>query len=149
MIDQYMGWSRTGNTRVKYQHYFSDDAHIAKLEADGFLPKGSSDAAKKRKELLRPKSCPNCSEPNKPDSRFCSKCKFVLTFDAYNEKVQDTENMKKALAEIQTKQTAFETILKKMVASDLDVDVNDPEEQERIAHTLEKVLASKWQLFTE
>nr|MDQ3853588.1 site-specific integrase [Thermoproteota archaeon] len=148
LIDQYMGWSRTGNTRVKYQHYFSDDAHIAKLEADGFLPKGSSDAAKKRKELLRPKPCPNCSEPNKPESRFCAKCKFVLSFDAYNEKVQDTENMKKTVAEIQTKQTAFETILRKMVASDMDVDINDPEEQGPIASVLEKVLAGKWNLFS-
>ena len=75
LIDRYMGWSRTGNTRVKYQHYFSDDAHISKLEADGFLPKGSSSLNKnKSKGLLRPKPCPNCMEPNKPDARFCSKC---------------------------------------------------------------------------
>jgi hypothetical protein len=33
-----------------------------------------------------------------------------------------------------------------MVASDLDVDINDPEEQDNIARTLEKVLASKWKL---
>jgi len=104
LIDQYMGWSRTGNTRVKYQHYFSDDAHIAKLEADGFLPKGSSDAAKKRKELLRPKSCPNCSEPNKPGSRFCAKCKFVLTFDAFNETIQNAENTKKEMQELRKEQ---------------------------------------------
>jgi len=41
-----------------------------------------------------------------------------------------------------------ETILRKMVASDLNVDINDLEEQGVINHTLEKVLASKWQLFT-
>lgn len=93
LIDQYMGWSRTGNTRAKYQHYFSDDAHIAKLEADGFLPKGSS-ALKGKKDLLKPIPCPNCSEPNKRESRFCSKCKFVLKYDAYNEKVQDAEKNK-------------------------------------------------------
>jgi hypothetical protein len=33
-----------------------------------------------------------------------------------------------------------------MVASDLDVDINDPEAQESIASVLEKVLASKWKL---
>jgi integrase len=93
LIDQYMGWSRTGNTRAKYQHYFSDDAHIAKLEADGFLPKGSS-SKNKNKGLLRPKPCPNCMEPNKPESRFCTKCKFVLSFDAYNESIQNAEHLK-------------------------------------------------------
>jgi hypothetical protein len=38
-----------------------------------------------KKGLLKPKQCPNCSESNKPDSKFCTKCKFVLSFDAFNE----------------------------------------------------------------
>lgn len=102
LIDQYMGWSPGGNTRVKYQHYFSDDAHIAKLEADGFLPKGSS-AKNKIKGLLRPKPCPNCAEPNKPDSRFCSNCKFVLAYDAYSETIKDAEQSKQEHKEMKEK----------------------------------------------
>ena len=43
------------------------------------------------KGLLRPKLCPNCSETNKPESKFCTKCKFVLSFDAYNKTLQDAE----------------------------------------------------------
>jgi integrase len=99
LIDQYMGWSPGGNTRVKYQHYFSDDAHIAKLEADGFLPKGSS-SKNKIKGLLKPRACPNCAELNKPDSRFCAKCKFVLSFDAFNETIKSAEETKKKLEQI-------------------------------------------------
>jgi hypothetical protein len=57
--------------------------------------------------------------------------------------------MKKTLAAMENRQAAFETILRKMVAADLDVDINDPEEQQGINRTLDKVLASKWQLFTE
>ena len=38
--------------------------------------------------MLRSKSCPNCNEPNKPDSRFCFKCKMVLTFDSYKETLE-------------------------------------------------------------
>jgi integrase/recombinase XerD len=34
-------------------------------------------------DQLRPKQCPNCSEPNKPDSKFCAKCRMVLSYDAY------------------------------------------------------------------
>jgi predicted nucleic acid-binding Zn ribbon protein len=37
---------------------------------------------------LKPKQCPNCSEPNKPDSKFCSKCRMVLTYDAYSETLE-------------------------------------------------------------
>jgi hypothetical protein len=58
---------------------------------------------------------------------------MVLTFEAHLETVNEAENMRKTLAEIQTKQTAFETILRKMVASDMDVDINHPEEQGPIA----------------
>ncbi|MGB7638641.1 MAG: zinc ribbon domain-containing protein, partial [Nitrososphaeraceae archaeon] len=36
-----------------------------------------------------PKQCPNCSEPNKPDCKFCAKCRMVLTYDAYDETLQN------------------------------------------------------------
>src|SRR6185437_5104813 len=39
-------------------------------------------------DALRPKQCPNCSESNIPDSKFCSKCRMVLTYDAYNETLE-------------------------------------------------------------
>ncbi len=38
--------------------------------------------------MLRPKQCPNCNEPNKPDGKFCAKCRMVLTYDAYNETLE-------------------------------------------------------------
>ena len=133
LINQYMGWSPKGNTAIKYQHYFSDDAHIAKLEADGFLPKGSGSKAK-NKGLLRPKPCPNCMEPNKPDSKWCANCKFVLSFEAYNEKMQDTENIKKKVSEMEAKQTKLEHALKKMILdnSDLQVGGEGTTEEEKI-----------------
>jgi hypothetical protein len=43
---------------------------------------------KQLSETLRPKQCPNCNEPNKPDSRFCAKCRMVLTYDAYSETLE-------------------------------------------------------------
>ena len=39
-------------------------------------------------DQLRPKQCPNCSEPNKVDSRFCSKCRMILSYDAYNDTLE-------------------------------------------------------------
>ena len=96
-----MGWSHAGNTRQKYQHYYNDDSFDAMLvEMDGLAP---AKTVGKNKELLRPKQCPNCSETNTPESRFCAKCKFVLSFDAFNETITDAESTKKRLADLEQK----------------------------------------------
>jgi integrase/recombinase XerD len=43
-------------------------------------------------DQLKPKQCPNCNEPNKPDSKFCAKCRMVLTYDAYNETMEEKQD---------------------------------------------------------
>ena len=53
------------------------------MEAYGIITKD-----KKLSDALRPKQCPNCNEPNKPDSKFCAKCRMVLTYDAYSETLE-------------------------------------------------------------
>jgi integrase/recombinase XerD len=105
LIDQYMGWSHAGNTRQKYQHYYSDDGIDAMLLADG-LPVASVNGkgTTKKKDLLKPKQCPNCNESNNPDSKFCTKCKFVLSFDAFNEVTNEAEETKKKLTELEIQQ---------------------------------------------
>lgn len=109
-IDKYFGWKHKGNTRQKYLHYYSDDGIDAVLEKmDGLVIAGSN---KNKKSLLKPKSCPNCDEPNNIESKFCSKCKFVLSFDAFSELEQEktaeaakeAENLKKQLADLQKQQ---------------------------------------------
>ena len=60
---------------------------------------------------LKPKICPNCSEPNKPDSKFCAKCRMVLTYDAYNETL---ENQKEKESEVQRLQEKYEQDMKTM-----------------------------------
>ncbi len=34
---------------------------------------------------LRTRQCPNCFEPNRPDSQFCIKCRIVLSLESYND----------------------------------------------------------------
>jgi hypothetical protein len=46
---------------------------------------------RQQSDALKPKQCPNCNEPNKPDSRFCAKCRMVLTYDAYNDALERQE----------------------------------------------------------
>jgi predicted nucleic acid-binding Zn ribbon protein len=47
---------------------------------------------------LGPKQCPNCSEPNKPDSKFCAKCRMVLSYDAYEETIDNKQEKEDAIA---------------------------------------------------
>ena len=101
IIDQYMGWSHRGNTRHKYQHYYADDSFDAILQADGLLltPMGGSSPNKKKKDLLKPKQCPNCDEPNTPETKFCIKCRYVLSYNAYNETIEEKEKAAKEAEE--------------------------------------------------
>jgi integrase len=108
LIDQYMGWSHSGNTRQKYQHYYADDSFDAMLTMmDGLTPP-SAQVGQKKKDLLKPKQCPNCDESNKPESKFCSKCKFVLSFDAFNETMGEAENTKKELEQLKKNQKSYQ-----------------------------------------
>jgi integrase/recombinase XerD len=97
LVNSYFGWSQKGNTRLKYQHYFSDDTIDAVLTVmDGIvMPAQNNKNNNNNKNLLKPKQCPNCSETNKPQAKFCVKCKFVLSFDAFNEATKEAEETKK------------------------------------------------------
>jgi hypothetical protein len=93
-----MGWSHAGNTRQKYQHYYNDDSFDAMLTMmDGLKPISPA----RNRTLLKPRLCPNCSEINTPESKFCSKCKFVLTFDAFNEATKESEKTKQQMEEME------------------------------------------------
>jgi predicted amidophosphoribosyltransferase len=68
---------------LKYLQYFGNESNDSILEAYGIISKD-----KQLSEALRPKECPNCNEPNKPDSKFCAKCRMVLTYDVYSETLE-------------------------------------------------------------
>jgi hypothetical protein len=82
----------------KYLHYFGNESSESILEAYG-LKHCTVDL-----DEMKPKSCPNCSEPNQVNSRFCVKCRMVLTYDAYTEVTQERETYEirlKAMEETQ------------------------------------------------
>ncbi len=103
-LRQFAGWSPGPNMHLKYLHYFGNESNDSILEAYGIISKG-----KHVSEALRPKQCPNCNEPNKPDSRFCSKCRMVLTYDAYNGTLED---QKEKESEVQKMQQKYEQDMK-------------------------------------
>lgn len=39
-------------------------------------------------DILKSRYCPHCNEPNKTESKFCGKCKMVLSYDSYTETIE-------------------------------------------------------------
>jgi integrase/recombinase XerD len=69
VLRQHAGWSGSSQMHLKYLHYFGNESNESLLEAYGIVSGGQ------QMDQLRPKQCPNCTEPNKPDSKFCAKCR--------------------------------------------------------------------------
>ena len=76
----------------KYLHYFGNEASESLLEAYGIITKDQ-----KRSDALKPKQCPNCNEPNKPDSKFCARCRMILSYDAYEDTVNNKQEKEDAI----------------------------------------------------
>ena len=54
-------------------------------------------------DQLKPMNCTNCNEPNKPDSKFCAKCRMVLTYDAYSEAIEEKVQKESEVKQLQDK----------------------------------------------
>ena len=97
VLRQHAGWSGRSQMHLKYLHYFGNESSESLLEAYGIMPKNQ------QIDQLKPKQCPNCSEPNKPDSKFCTKCRMVLTYDAYSETVEEKQQKESEVKELSEK----------------------------------------------
>jgi UTP-glucose-1-phosphate uridylyltransferase len=92
---------------LKYLHYFSNESSEGLLKAYGIVTKNQQHS-----DILRPKTYPNCNESaNKPDSKFYVKCRMVLTYDAYDETL---ENQKEKESEVQRLQQKYQQDMKAM-----------------------------------
>ncbi|PWU79206.1 MAG: hypothetical protein DLM72_18670 [Candidatus Nitrosopolaris wilkensis] len=113
VLRQHAGWSPSSQMHLKYLHYFGNESN------DSILAYGIVTKDKSQLSVLRPKSCPNCSEPNKPDSKFCAKCRMVLTYDAYSETIEEKDqkeneiqNLKQQMISVQESQKEICDLLK-------------------------------------
>jgi hypothetical protein len=84
VLRQHAGWSGRSQMHLKYLHYYGNESNESILEECGIVTKDHQ-----QKDTLRPKQCPNCNEPNKPDSKFCAKCRMILSYDAYEDTVNN------------------------------------------------------------
>ena len=102
-LRQHAGWSNSSQMPQKYIHYFGNESSESLLQAYGILQKNQEIAG-----ALKPKQCPNCDEPNKTDSKFCVKCRMVLSYDAYTEAVHYSESQNSLLEDMASRLEALE-----------------------------------------
>lgn len=106
LMTQYAGWTPNSKMPQKYFHYFANESSNSLLEAYDYTPND-----RQKSDILKPKYCPQCNEGNKPDSKFCAKCRMVLSYDGYAEtieaekqkdgRIQDLEKQLKSMEESQ------------------------------------------------
>ena len=108
-LRQFAGWSPGSSMHLKYLHYFGNESNDSILEAYGIISKD-----KNQLSVLRAKSCPNCNEPNKPDSKFCARCRMVLTYDAYSETLESEKQKEDRVSVLEKQMQSLVSTLSKM-----------------------------------
>jgi hypothetical protein len=111
VLRQHAGWTQNSQMQLKYIHYFGNESSQDILEAYGLVDHGI------QIDQLRPKICPNCSEGNKPDSKFCVKCRMVLTYDAYNETLELQKGKEDRLTTIENQFNTMQSQIQSLLSS--------------------------------
>lgn len=101
-LRQHAGWSGRSQMNLKYIHYFGNESNNSILQEYGILPNDNEEV-----NVLKPKQCPNCDEPNRPDTKFCAKCRLILSFAAYNETLEEQKQKEDKLAVMENKFNKF------------------------------------------
>lgn len=98
-LRQHAGWSKNSKMVEIYTHEFGNESSQLLLQAYDIIPDNTQE-----NNILKPRQCPNCNEPNKPDAKFCAKCRMVLTYDAYSETVEEKQQKESELQNLKEKQ---------------------------------------------
>jgi hypothetical protein len=112
ILNQHAGWTMSSNMAQKYIHYFGNESSESLLEAYGIVTKNNVPI-----DTLNPKICPNCSEGNTQDAKFCAKCRIVLTYDAYNETLESQKEKEDKLAGMEERFNAMESQMHSLIAA--------------------------------
>ena len=97
---------------LKYIHYFGNESNISILQEYGILPKDNEEV-----DVLKPKQCPNCNEPNRPDTKFCAKCRLILSFAAYNETLEEQKKKEDKLTAMEDKFNTMQSQIQTLIRS--------------------------------
>jgi hypothetical protein len=110
MLRNHAGWSMTSKMPQRYLHYFGSESSKSIRRLKGIIKENEEI----ENNLLKPKYCNNCSESNVPNSKFCTSCKMILSYDAYTETLEkqkqkdnDIEELKRSVAFLADRFNAF------------------------------------------
>ncbi len=106
-LRQYAGWTTRSQMPSKYIHYFGNESSESLLEAYGVVTKD-----KQSSDILKPKQCPNCNGPNKPNSKFCANCRMILTYDAYSETLESQKERETEVQKLKEEMKSLKATLK-------------------------------------
>ena len=102
-LRQFAGWTPRSSMHYKYVHFSGGESSKDLLRAKGILKDD-----KQFVNILQPKICPHCREPNKPDAQFCFKCNFVMSFEAYHKGVEEREKKDREISELKEQMAKME-----------------------------------------
>ena len=127
-LSQHAGWTINSDMPRKYIHYRGNESNEILLNAYGIVTDDNKDNIL-LPDTLRPKSCPNCNEPNIPDCKFCSKCRMVMNYEAYTEAIeeqkkkdQQLDNLTLAMRQQQQVQEIQQRLLN-LIANNMNIQI--------------------------
>jgi hypothetical protein len=111
-LNQHAGWTANSNMAQKYIHYFGNESSESLLEAYGIVTKNNIPI-----DTLNPKICPNCSEGNTQDAKFCSKCKMIMSFEGYQEALESQSKKEDELKVMKEQFNAMQSQIQTLIAA--------------------------------
>ena len=110
VLRDHAGWTMSSKMPQTYIHYFGNESSKSLLQIKGIIKKEDIE----KSTVLKSRQCPNCQEPNKPESKFCINCKMILSYDSYSETLEkqkqkdnDIEELKRSVAFLSDRFNAF------------------------------------------
>jgi hypothetical protein len=111
LLRNHASWSINSKMPQTYIHYFGNDSSDSLIEAKGIVKENRNT---KEKDILKPKYCIHCNEINTQISKWCIKCRMVLSYDAYTETLEkqkkkdnDIEELKRSVSFLSDRFNAF------------------------------------------
>ncbi len=113
-LRQHAGWTANSDMHSRYVHFPGGESMDDLLKLKGIVKDD-----KPSMNVLKPKECPHCRELNRPDVRFCSRCNFVMSFEAYHNGVEERERNDKVIQELKEQveelRSSYEDLIKRNV----------------------------------
>ena len=111
VLRDHAGWTMSSKMPQVYIHYFGTESSKSILETKGIIKKND----REKFDILKSRDCPNCKESNKPETKFCIKCKMILSYDSYTETLEKQKEKEEQIQSMKEKYDEELRILKEAI----------------------------------